>query len=51
MTPEQVILLKTVDSEEDGRVRLAGHSAFVDPSSPKDAPPRESIEIRTICFL
>lgn len=51
MTPEQVILLKTFDSEGDGRARFVGHSAFVDPSSREDAPPRESVEIRTICFF
>jgi glutathione S-transferase len=51
MTPEQVILLKTFDSEGDGRARFVGHSAFVDPTSSEDAPLRESVEIRTICFF
>jgi len=51
MTPEQVILLKTYDSETDGRARFVGHSAFEDPTSPPDAPFRESIEIRTIAFF
>ena len=51
MTPDQVILLKTFDSATDGRARFVGHSAFVDPSSPEDAPIRESIEIRTIAFF
>jgi hypothetical protein len=51
MTPEQVILLKTYDSETDGRARFVGHSAFVDPTSPPDAITRESIEIRTIAFF
>lgn len=51
MTPEQVILLKTYDSEIDGRARFVGHSAFDDPTSPKDAPFRESVEIRTIAFF
>jgi hypothetical protein len=50
MTPEQVILLKTFDSADDGTARFVGHTAFVDPTSPKDAPMRESVEIRTICF-
>lgn len=50
MTPEQVILLKTFDSSSDGRARFVGHTAFVDPTSPSDAPQRESVEIRTICF-
>ena len=51
MTPEQVILLKTYDSESDGRARFVGHTAFTDPTSPPDAPMRESIEIRTIAFF
>ena len=51
MTPDQVILLKTFDSETDGRARFVGHSAFHDPTSPPDAPFRESVEIRTIAFF
>jgi len=51
MTPEEVVLLKTFDSETDGRARFVGHTAFVDPDSKEDAPLRESVEIRTICFF
>ena len=51
MTPEQVILLKTYDSETDGRARFVGHTAFEDPTSPPNAPMRESVEIRTIVFF
>ena len=51
MTPENVLLLKTYDSETDGRARFLGHSAFEDPNTPPDAPVRESIEIRTIAFF
>lgn len=51
MTPEQVILLKTFDSETDGRARFVGHSAFEDPTSSPDAPMRESVEIRTMVFF
>ncbi len=51
MTPDQAILLKTYESETDGRARFVGHSAFEDPTSPPDAPMRESIEIRTIAFF
>ena len=51
MTPDQAILLKTYDSETDGRARFIGHSAFEDPTTPADAPMRESIEIRTIAFF
>lgn len=51
MTPEHAILLKTFDSETDGRARFIGHSAFDDPATSPDAPMRESIEIRTIAFF
>lgn len=51
MTPEQVVLLKTYESETDGRARFVGHSAFEDPTSKPDAPVRESVEIRTIAFF
>ncbi|KAK3635826.1 hypothetical protein LTR56_014532 [Elasticomyces elasticus] len=51
MNSNQVILLKTFDSEQDGRARFVGHSAFEDPTSNPDAPERESIEIRTIVFF
>lgn len=50
MTPEKVILLKTYESETD-RAQFVGHSAFTDPTSPPDAPARESVEIRTIAFF
>jgi hypothetical protein len=51
MTPDQAILLKTYDSETDGRARFIGHSAFEDPNTSPDAPMRESIEIRTMAFF
>ena len=51
MTPDNVILLKTYESETDGRARFVGHSAFEDPNTPPDAPMRESIEIRTMAFF
>jgi hypothetical protein len=51
MTPENVLLLKTYESESDGRACFLGHSAFEDPNTPADAPTRESIEIRTMAFF
>lgn len=51
ITPEQVIILKTYESETDGRARFVGHSAFEDPTTRPDAPTRESVEIRTIAFF
>ena len=51
MPPENILLLKTYDSETDGRARFLGHSAFDDPNTLPDAPVRESIEIRTMAFF
>lgn len=50
MTADQALLLKCYDSATDGRARFAPHTAFVDPTTPADAPPRESIELRTLVF-
>jgi hypothetical protein len=50
MTVDEVLLLKCFDSKTDGRARFAPHSAFADPTTPSDAPPRESIELRTLVF-
>jgi len=51
MTPDEVALIKCYDTAKDGRARGSFHSAFVDTTAPKDAPPRQSIEIRTIAFF
>jgi hypothetical protein len=48
--PTEATLLKVYDSALDGRARLNAHTAFDDPTSPPDAPPRRSIEIRSILF-
>jgi len=48
---DEAILLKCYDSLEDGRARFPAHSAFDDPTAPSDAPPRESIELRTLAFF
>jgi hypothetical protein len=50
MGADEVLLLKCYDSAADGRARFAPHSAFIDPTTPDDAPPRESIELRTLVF-
>jgi len=50
-TPDEVVLIKCFDSIQDGSVAvLTPHSSFVDPTTPPDAPPRESIEVRTLVF-
>jgi hypothetical protein len=50
MKADEALLLKCFDSNTDGRARFAPHSAFTDPTSPGDAPPRESIEVRALVF-
>ncbi|WP_414753460.1 CmcJ/NvfI family oxidoreductase [Anabaena sp. CCY 9910] len=50
MRRDEVLFIKCFDSAEDGRARFAAHTAFEDPSSPIDARPRESIELRTFVF-
>lgn len=57
MTPDEVMLLKCFDSFGEampmGRESLAvrtPHTAFLDPATPKDAPGRQSIEVRCLVF-
>jgi hypothetical protein len=50
MTADEILLLKCFDSKTDGRARFAPHTAFVDPTTPANAAPRESIELRTLVF-
>jgi hypothetical protein len=47
---DEAILLKCYDSKDDGRARFTAHTSFDDPTSGPDAPPRESIEVRTLLF-
>jgi hypothetical protein len=48
MRPDEATLIKTYDSATDGRARFTPHSAFDDPTTPPDAPRRESIETRML---
>lgn len=50
MQTDEALLLKCYDSKNDGRARFAPHTAFTDPETPADAPPRESIEITALVF-
>lgn len=50
MRVDEALLLKCYDSATDGRTRFGPHTAFIDPTTPADAPPRESIELRTLVF-
>lgn len=51
MQRNEAMVFKTFDSMKDGRARWTAHCAFDDPTSPLDAPPRESIEMRTLAFF
>ena len=51
MQRDEAVLIKCYDSEKDGRARFSLHSAFDDPTTPDDAPPRESIEVRSLAFF
>jgi hypothetical protein len=50
MRRDEVMLIKCFDSADDGRARFVPHAAFADPTAPAGAPPRESIELRTLLF-
>ena len=49
MTKDECLLFKVYDKKEDGP-RFVFHTAFDDPDTPADAPPRRSIEVRGIAF-
>lgn len=51
MTRHEALLFKNYDTLQDGTARYALHSAFEDPTSAPDAPPRESIESRAFVFF
>ena len=52
MRSDEALLIKCFDSRDDGRTaRFAPHTAFEDPTTPANAPPRESLELRTYLFF
>ena len=51
MRRDEALVFKVFDSATDGRARYSAHTAFDDPTSPPDAPPRRSIETRTFAFF
>jgi hypothetical protein len=51
MTPDEAVLIKCYDSIDDGKTAsFTPHTSFEDPTTPKDAPPRQSIELRLLVF-
>jgi hypothetical protein len=51
MRRDEALVFKVYDSAKDGRARWSMHTSFDDPTSPPDAGPRESIEIRAFAFF
>ena len=51
MRRDEALVFKVYDSDKGGRARWTAHTAFPDPTSPPNARPRESIEIRTLAFF
>ncbi len=51
MTRNEVLLFKGWDSLEDGRASFTPHGAFDPAEIREDAPPRESIEVRTFVVI
>jgi hypothetical protein len=51
MRRDEAAVFKVYDSLADGRARFTPHTSFNDPTSPADAPPRQSIEVRTLAFF
>jgi hypothetical protein len=50
MQPDEPVLIRCFDSAPKGAARFSAHTGFDDPTSPRDAPPRESLEVRTLVF-
>ena len=50
MNRNEALVFKVFDSDETKPSRFTAHSAFDDPNTPPDAPPRESMETRTFAF-
>jgi hypothetical protein len=50
MQRNEALIFKVFDSDAGKPSRFTAHSAFDDPGTPPNAPPRESIETRTFAF-
>ena len=51
MEADEAVLIRCFDSTQEGPARFSVHTGFDDPQTPADAPPRESIEVRTLVFF
>ena len=50
MERHEALVFKVFDTDASVATRFTAHSAFDDPNTPPNAPPRESIETRTFAF-
>lgn len=50
MRRDEAIVFKVYDSDKN-RARFTAHTSFDDPTTPPNAPPRQSIEVRTFAFF
>jgi len=51
MRRDEALVFKVYDSDKDGRARFTPYTSFDDPTSPTNAPPRQSIEVRAFAFF
>jgi FtsP/CotA-like multicopper oxidase with cupredoxin domain len=51
MQADEAVLIRCFDSAPEGAARFSAHTGFDDPTAPPDAPPRESLEVRTLVFF
>lgn len=51
MQKDELLIFKQYDSDPRARARYCFHTAFNDPTVPKDAPARQSIEVRAVALF
>ncbi len=51
MQADEAVLIRCYDSALSGAARFSAHTGFDDPTTPPDAPPRESLEVRMLVFF
>jgi hypothetical protein len=51
MQADEAVLIRCFDSARNGAARFSAHTGFDDPTTPPDALPRESLEVRMLVFF
>jgi hypothetical protein len=51
MRRDEALVFKVFDSDRSKPARFTPHTSFDDPTTPYGAPPRQSIEVRTLAFF